>query len=192
MKLRGLLQRLRKSTPARIGIDTRGAAAVEFALIAPAILSIFLGTAELSQGVAIDRKVTITARSLSDLVAQSTTISDTDMTNIFSAATAIMTPYSSSPLKARVSAINIDASGNATVGWSSQSNWTAYTPGTAVTIPTALKMANSQLIWGEITYAYTPPVAKYISGTLNLTDQFFARPRQSNTVCRPPTVTVCS
>ncbi|CAN0476640.1 unnamed protein product, partial [Phaeothamnion confervicola] len=45
---------------------------------------------------------------------------------------------------------------------------------------------------GEITYAYTPPVAKYISGTLNLTDQFFARPRQSTTVCRPPTVTVCS
>ena len=192
MKLRGLLQRLRKSAPVRIIIDTRGAAAVEFALIAPAILSIFLGTAELSQGVAIDRKVTITARSLSDLVAQSTTISDADMTNIFSAATAIVTPYSSSPLKARVSAINIDASGNATVGWSSQSNWTAYTPGTAVTIPTALKMPNSQLIWGEVTYAYTPTVAKYISGTLNLTDQFFARPRQSNTVCRPPTVTVCS
>ena len=192
MKLRGLLQRLRKSAPVRIIIDTRGAAAVEFALIAPAILSIFLGTAELSQGVAVDRKVTITARSLSDLVAQSTTISDADMTNIFNAATAILTPYSSSPLKARVSAVNIDASGNATIGWSSQSNWTAYTPGTAVTIPTALKMPNSQLIWGEITYAYTPPVAKYISGTLNLTDQFFARPRQSNTVCRPPTVTVCS
>ncbi len=192
MKLHGLLQRLRKSAPVGIVVDTRGAAAVEFALIAPAILSIFLGTAELSQGVAVDRKVTITARSLSDLVAQSTTISDADMTNIFNAATAIMTPYSSSPLKARVSAVNIDASGNATIGWSSQSNWTAYTPGTAVTIPTALKMPNSQLIWGEITYAYTPPVAKYISGTLNLTDQFFARPRQSTTVCRPPTVTVCS
>jgi Flp pilus assembly protein TadG len=178
--------------PVRIVTNTRGAAAAEFALITPAILSVFLGTAELSQGVAIDRKVTITARSLSDLVAQSTTISDTDMTNIFNAATAILMPYSTSTLKARVSAVNIDASGNATIGWSSHSNWTAYTPGTAATIPTALKMPNSQLIWGEISYGYTPPVAKYISGTLNLTDQFFARPRQSSTVCRPPTVTVCS
>jgi Flp pilus assembly protein TadG len=192
MNLRGILQRLRKSVPVRIVTNTRGAAAAEFALITPAILSVFLGTAELSQGVAIDRKVTITARSLSDLVAQSTTISDTDMTNIFNAATAILMPYSTSTLKARVSAVNIDASGNATIGWSSHSNWTAYTPGTAATIPTALKMPNSQLIWGEISYGYTPPVAKYISGTLNLTDQFFARPRQSSTVCRPPTVTVCS
>ena len=149
MKLRGLLQQLRKSAPVRIVTDTRGIAAVEFALITPAILGIFLGTAELSQGVAVDRKVTITARSLSDLVAQSTTVSDADMTNIFNAATAIMTPYSASPLKARVSAVNIDASGNATIGWSSQSNWTAYAAGTAVTIPTALRMPNSQLIWGE-------------------------------------------
>ena len=192
MKLRGLLQRLRKSAPVRIVTDTRGIAATEFALITPAILGIFFGTAELSQGVAVDRKVTITARSLSDLVAQATTVSDADMTNIFNAATAIMTPYSASPLKARVSAVNIDASGNATIGWSSQSNWTAYAAGTAVTIPTALRMPNSQLIWGEISYDYTPPVAKYISGTLNLTDQFFARPRQSSTVCRPPAVTVCS
>lgn len=192
MNLHGLMQQLRKSAPVRILTDTRGMAAVEFALITPAIVGIFLGTAELSQGVAVDRKVTIMARSLSDLVAQSTTISDADMTNIFNASAGIMTPYSTSPLKARVSAVNIDASGNATIGWSNHSNWTAYTAGTAVTIPTALKMPNSQLIWGEISYGYTPPVAKYISGTLDLTDQFFARPRQSSTICRPPAVTVCS
>ena len=61
-----------------------------------------------------------------------------------------------------------------------------------VTIPAALKIANTQMIWSEVTYGYTPAVAYYITGTLNMTDQFFARPRQSSTICRPPTVTTCS
>lgn len=192
MKMQRLLRRLRASAPVRILTDTRGAAAVELGLITPAILAIFFGCAELSTGVAVDRKVTLTSRALSDLVAQSTTISDTEMTNIFTASSAILTPYTTSTLTAKVSAINIDASGNATVGWSSALNTTPRTVGSAVTIPTALKINNTQLIWSEVSYGYTPPVAKYISGTLNLADQFFARPRQSTTICRPPTVTTCS
>lgn len=192
MNLRRMLQKLNLIHGGFAG-DSRGAAAVEFGLITPAILAIFFGTAELAQGVSIDRKLTITARALSDLVAQSTTISDTDMTNIFNASSAIMTPYSSSPLKAKVSAVSINAAGTtATVTWSSASNDTARTVGEVVTIPAALKVANTQIIWSEVTYGYTPAVAYYITGTLNMTDGFFARPRQSSTICRPPTVTTCS
>jgi Flp pilus assembly protein TadG len=192
MNMRRLLQKL-KLAHGGIADDSRGAAAVEFGIITPAILAIFFGTAELAQGVSIDRKLTITARALSDLVAQSTTISDTDMTNIFNASSAILTPYSASPLKAKVSAVNINAAGTtATVAWSSASNDTARAVGEVVTIPAALKIANTQIIWSEVTYGYTPAVAYYITGTLNMTDQFFARPRQSSTICRPPTVTTCS
>jgi Flp pilus assembly protein TadG len=192
MNLRRMLQKL-KLVHDGFADDSRGAAAVEFGIITPAILAIFFGTAELAQGVSIDRKLTITARALSDLVAQSTTISDSDMTNIFSASSAIMTPYAASPLKAKVSAVNVNAAGTtATVAWSSAQNDTARTVGEVVTIPAALKIANTQLIWSEVTYGYTPVVAYYITGTLNMTDQFFARPRQSSTICRPPTVTTCS
>jgi Flp pilus assembly protein TadG len=195
MILHRLLQRLRKTAIGRIASDTRGAAAVELAIITPAILALFFGTTELSQAVAVDRKVTITARSLSDLVAHSTTISDTDMSNIFNAASSILTPYASSPLKARVSAVSINASGTtATVVWSDAygTGMSARVKDEVVTIPTALKVANTQLIWSEITYAYTSPMSHFITGTLTLTDQFFARPRQSSTICRPPSVTSCS
>jgi Flp pilus assembly protein TadG len=192
MNMRRLLQKL-KLVRRGLADDSRGAAAVEFGLITPAILAIFFGTAEMATGVSIDRKLTITARALSDLVAQSTTITDTDMTNIFNASGSIMTPYSASPLKAKVSAVNINATGTtATVAWSSASNDTARAVGEVVTIPAALKVPNTQVIWSEVTYGYTPTVAYYITGSLNLTDQFFARPRQSSTICRPPTVTTCS
>ena len=47
--------------------DRRGLAAVEFALIVPLMLVLFYGTLEFSSGVAVDRKVTLVARTLSDL-----------------------------------------------------------------------------------------------------------------------------
>jgi Flp pilus assembly protein TadG len=193
MNPRSLLHWFGAPVRAPFTADARGSAAIEFAIITPAILAIFFGTAEISQGVSIDRKLTITSRALSDLVAQATTISDTDMSNIFAAGSSIMTPYSASPLKAKVSAVNINAAGTtATVAWSSASNDTARAVGEVVTIPAALKIANTQIIWSEVTYGYTPAVAWHITGTLNMTDQFFARPRQSSTICRPPTVTTCS
>src|SRR3954447_18120398 len=50
--------------------DTRALAATEFAVIVPLMLVMFFGTVEFSSTVAIDRKVTLIARTLSDLTSQ--------------------------------------------------------------------------------------------------------------------------
>jgi len=42
--------------------DRRGIAATEFAVIVPIMLVLFFGTVEFSSGVAVDRKVTLIAR----------------------------------------------------------------------------------------------------------------------------------
>ena len=57
--------------------DRRGLAAIEFAMIVPIMLVMFFGTVELSSGVAVDRKVTLVARTLSDLTSQSSSVADT-------------------------------------------------------------------------------------------------------------------
>lgn len=186
MILRKLLRRVRASKPARMIRERSGSAAVEFAIITPAMLTIFFGTAEVSTGVAIDRKVVLTARALSDLVAQQPngTINDADLTNILNAASAVMSPYpTSTQLHIKVSAVNIDSKGVATVGWGKSQNATARAKGDVVSIPSALAMPNSQLIWSEISYDYKPAVGYVLTGTLNLSDQFFARPRDSSTIC---------
>jgi Flp pilus assembly protein TadG len=186
MSLRKLLRMVRASKPLRMLRSRSGSAAVEFAIITPAMLTIFFGTAEVSTGVAIDRKVVLTARALSDLVAQQPngTINDTDMTNILNAASAVMSPYSTSTqLHIKVSAVNIDSNGVATVGWGKSQNATARAKGEVVSIPSALAVPNSQLIWSEIAYDYRPAVGYVVTGTLNLSDQFFARPRDSSTIC---------
>ena len=74
----------------RFGRDRRGASAVEFALIAPLMLGLYIGCVEISDGVAADRKVTLTAGALANLTSQVTTMITADMDNIFAASTAIM------------------------------------------------------------------------------------------------------
>src|SRR5450432_4665035 len=78
--------------------DCSGIAATEFAVIVPIMLVMFFGTVEFSSGVAVDRKVTMVARTLSDLTSQSTSVADTDLTNFGQTAKAILTPYQASPL----------------------------------------------------------------------------------------------
>ena len=88
--------------------DCRGIAATEFAVIVPIMLVMFFGTIEFSSGVAVDRKVTLVARTLSDLTSQSppsspnsvkSAVDDSYLQNVFTASIAILQPYSSTPRK---------------------------------------------------------------------------------------------
>jgi Flp pilus assembly protein TadG len=88
--------------------DNSGIAATEFAVIVPIMLVLFFGTVEFSSGVAVDRKVTLVARTLSDLTSQSTSVATTDMANFFAASASILTPYSSTPAKAAISELYVN------------------------------------------------------------------------------------
>jgi Flp pilus assembly protein TadG len=185
-----LLARARRSVR-RLARDERGISAVEFAMLLPLMVTLYLGGVEVSQAVAVDRKVTLVSRTLGDLVAQATNVTTSDMTNIMAASAAIVVPYSDSKLKITVSSVKIDSAGVAKIAWSDTKNGTARTVGTTVTLPTALNMANSTLIWAEAQYAYTPAIGYVITGTMNLKDQIYMRPRLSDCVTRTGVVTSC-
>jgi Flp pilus assembly protein TadG len=170
----------------RIARDQRGVSAVEFALVAPMMIGLYLGCAEVSDGVAADRKVSLISATLANLSAQVTTISTSDMTNILDASTAIIAPYNASKLKMTVSCLSIDSTGKATVKWSVTRNGTANSG--VLTIPSALAVPNSYLLFTQASYAYTPTVGYTITGTLNLSDQMYMSPRitaptYGNTAC---------
>jgi Flp pilus assembly protein TadG len=174
--LRGRFAHLRK--------DQRGVSAVEFAMLLPLMLSLYLGAVEVSQGIGVDRKVTLTARTVADLVSQVSSINNSDMTNSLNAATAVIAPYSPANLKVTVTSVSIDAQGKATVAWSDTKNGTARAKGSTVTLPAALNVPNSSLIWSEVQYTYTPVVGYVVTGALTLKDQMFMRPRVSDAVAR--------
>ena len=69
----------------RFAGDRRGASAVEFALIAPFMILLYLGAVEIILALSIDRKITSAASALADLVAQDDVITDGEMADIMTA-----------------------------------------------------------------------------------------------------------
>jgi Flp pilus assembly protein TadG len=167
------------------GRDPRAVAAIEFAMLLPLMVVLYLGTVEVSQGVSIDRKVTLTTRTVADLVTQSATVNDAAMSNILDASSKILTPYPTAELKVTVSAVTIAADKKATIAWSDTRNGTAHPVGQQVTLPSdALAVPNTTLIWSEVSYLYKPTIGYVITGPVNLSDQIYMRPRLSDTVTR--------
>ena len=180
MRVLAHLQRL-----ARFVADRRGVSAVEFALVLPVMVPLYLGLVELTQGISIDRKVTLTARTVADLASRVSSIRNDDMTNMLKATEAVITPYDKSKLKVVVSAIAIDNAGTAKIAWSDALNASRRAKDSAVTLPDpVLKVPNTMLIWSEVSYDYTPNIGGPITGTLHLTEQMYMRPRLSDTITR--------
>ncbi len=72
------------------------------------MLVLFFGTVEFSSGIAVDRKVTLMARTLSDLTSQTLSVANSDLNNFFELSNAIMTPYSGTPTQATISELYVD------------------------------------------------------------------------------------
>ena len=53
-----------------------------------------------------------------------------------------------------------------------------------MTLPAALNVANTSLIWSEVQYTYKPTIGYVVTGTLTLKDQIYMRPRLSDTGAR--------
>lgn len=187
--MRRIWLRMRRRAMKLLG-DQRGVAAIEFAVVVPLMLVLFFGTNEFASGVAVDRKVTLMARTLSDLTSQNTTVTDTQLTNFFNASTAIMTPYPAAPIKSTITQLYVDpATLKARVQWSKGTNIRAT--GTEVPIPTALQVGGTYLIYSEVSYKFMPIVGYVMAKTgITLSDYTFTRPRQS--LCVMYSTTVCT
>jgi Flp pilus assembly protein TadG len=159
--------------------NTSGLAAVEFAMILPMMLVLFFGTVEMSNGVAVYRKVTLMAHTLSDLTSQSVEVqSTTDLPNFFAASTGVMAPYSAAPISQTITEIWVNPSGQARVQWSYGS--AQLTPGTPFpNLPSNLAVPNSYVIFSQVGYLYQPAVGYVmpIAG-VSLSDFAYTRPRQ--------------
>jgi Flp pilus assembly protein TadG len=168
----------------RFARQRSGLAALEFALILPLMVTLYFGIVEVGDALIVDRKVTSVTSSIADLVAQSKTVTNSDMTNFMKAAKSIIVPYDQSLLKIVVSGISISSKGVATVSWSDAQNATALTTGATVTLPSGVTQASTFIVMAEVHYTYTPTIGYILTGSIDLNDKFYLRPRASTTVAR--------
>ncbi len=172
------MARNRPRSIAQLPNDKRAASAVEFAFIAPVMILAYFGLAELCGAMLAERKASHTASAIGDLVAQSTSIHDSDMTNIFAVGGLVMAPDPSAPLSMRITSVQADSTGATTVGWSDASgSMTASTVGSAVTIPAGMIGPSQSIIKADVSYTYQVPVAYMLPSSFTYTDTFYLRPR---------------
>jgi Flp pilus assembly protein TadG len=180
--------------------NCHGNAAVEFAVIVPVMLVMFFGTIELSSGVAVDRKTTLVARTLSDLTSQSKDqpLTDGYMLNVFTSAIAILQPYTAVPATATVSEIYVDSNAIASIQWSTAATFGAgaaqatlvtstRNAGNIVTtlVPSQMLVRGTYLILSEVSYVYTPAVGYVMRSAITLKDTAYTRPRQFSCLTYP-------
>jgi Flp pilus assembly protein TadG len=194
--MKGMIRRRALRVAARLMRDRSGIAATEFAVIVPIMLVLFFGVVEISNGIAAYRDVSIMAHTTSDLTTQSLSVQDSDLTNFFSASTGILYPYVTSTadpkLKQSIAELWVNSSLQARVQWAKNSDGSAPNPpGTVVTIPASLQVANTYIVYSSVTYLYVPIGGiGYVMNKagITLSDFSYTRPRLSQCVFyNPPT-----
>ena len=184
---KGILISLRK-----LARDRRAVSAIEFALVFPLMAALFLGGTALTQGIVIKRKVTLATRTVGDLTSQDSCVTNDEMTNVFTAATAVFQPYSPNSMTLTVTSLNVDKDGNATVEWSDKTvnggaRETGRSTGSTYPLPDGVNTPNTHVILAEGSYTYTPIVSTSFMTTVPLSETFYLRPRRVQTITRVAT-----
>lgn len=173
----------------QFGKNRDGLAAIEFAFIAPVMVTLFFGTIELADALSCRTDVGSVADTAGDLVAQESTITTADLSNVYNAATAILYPYypnfsQTKPTIRITSIIDTGKTGSGKVQWTcTQAGSGTLTPGSrtngdTVTLPQPLMTSGGSIIMAEVAYGYSSPISSMIVGTPNMTNVFYTRPRQ--------------
>jgi len=160
-----------------------GVAAIEFALLLPFLLALYLGGFEITQALSTYRKLTDTTTEIANIVSQYAVMSSTDVASVFAASSQIMTPASATNLKIVLSEVSTDANSNPTVTWSQAYNGaSALQANSQVSLPAGLAMANTSYILVQTTYQYTPVIGAAFVRPISLHNQIYMLPRRSSSI----------
>jgi Flp pilus assembly protein TadG len=185
--IRLILSRLLK----RIAGD-RGTAAVEFALVAPLMIAIYLGVVELTGLLLVDRKVIAATETAADLVSQESVISPTEVDDVIAAAQRIFDPYPTATLTVNIASIRFNTnSGAAEIEWQRVSG-DSNAGSTILSEAAGLGLPGEGVVIVYVTYSYTPMFGSLITGSVNLVEMSFLRPRRSPVVKCTTTSATCS
>jgi len=176
----------------RLAGAREGAAAVEFALILPVMLLLYLGTLEASALISMDRRVQTVTGTVGDLVARvDKAIPAGRLLDYFRAAENIVAPYSTDTLVQTVSLVYVDDEGEAQVRWSrrfvdgASEHVAGYTAGSPYDLPDEITSLAQEafVVVSEASYSYTPLLGLVFRSDFPLYRENFYIPRFGEEIC---------
>jgi Flp pilus assembly protein TadG len=151
--------------------DSRGVAGLEFALIAPILILLWLGSIEVTGGIDVNKNLGRATSMVADLVTQQQSITQAQIAGIMDIGRATLLPYQRDTPQITITAINVSSAGAATVAWSRRrvngTDTTPFQPGTAVALDANLIIPGTSVIRVQMNIAYVPLIAWTIEGQVN-------------------------
>ncbi len=188
--------RRRKAMRRSLAADRTGTAAVEFALLFPIMLTLFIGSYEVENVLLADLKLTAAAETAADLVAQTTVVGGalgtgvlqtSDFTNFTSAAADVLTPLptgtNNSLVKIAFASVTY-STGTPTIDWHVEENGaTAISLSNVPNNEALTNLGNASagsldsVIVVQVQYTYTSPISYVLNASYTLSESAFNRPR---------------
>lgn len=165
--------------------DERGIAAIEFAIIAPIMIGMYFGLAEIASAISVDRRISHGTNVAGDLATQQPELKDLDIEEVISAAVRVMGVTDVDQISIDMESFILPAPGqppesqgrirfNNGVG-----NWTNYD---ASGLDEKLLNSKSGVVVTRVRYNYTPLQLRYFDSTIKLEETFLLKPRRSDAV----------
>jgi Flp pilus assembly protein TadG len=174
-----LMQRMRRFARA-----TGGLAALEFAIILPMMIFLLFGSIELIDMVIANRRVQNVAASVADVISRDTSVSDDEITGIWSATEVLMYPESVSTLRTRVSSISIVDASTARVVWSEGHGLVARGEDTTVDLPDQMMVPGTSIIFAETEFDYVPVIGILQTSNMRMIHDAYRRSRLIDPIAR--------
>ena len=117
MKKTGIFKSMRKLR--EIGRERTGVAAVEFALVVPFIIVLFLASVDAVFALTAKRKVSVATYSIADVSSRALNLADDDLSNLADLGRLILTPFNASQSRISITGAEVMNNGTqAVVRWS--------------------------------------------------------------------------
>ena len=120
-----------------LAADRTGTPVVEFAMVLPVLLTVYLGSYVALDAMACSRKVSIAASEVTDITSRYMSLTTADLDAIEAASAQIMAPYDASAATVRLTQVQVCAAGyNGNSGAVARVVWSRARNGSALTLDT--------------------------------------------------------
>jgi Flp pilus assembly protein TadG len=176
--------------------EDEAVAAVEFALILPFLVTLYLGSIEAASLFTVDKRVNSLSATMGDLVAQwnaedDGTLTTVELNKYMAAAQGILAPYSSTGVQIVVSFVEVSKAASEGQGGTTKVLWsranaagtkkTTGQPYTELAITTEMNKliakAGGCVVAAEVKYSYTPVLGQVFKTAITMTHTNYFLPR---------------
>ena len=164
--------------------DEDGVAAIEFAIIAPIMITMYFGLSEMATAIAVDRRISHGANVAADLLTQQAQMSPIDIEETLAASVRVMGVANVGDITMQIQSYVLDSNDqmvsegliNFNTG---ASNLPAFD---ASTLSARVLSQTSGVVVTRVAYTYSPLQLRYFDSDITLSETFLLKPRRSNAV----------